>query len=139
MYQTKPLASPPTDDLTILFPSFLSIISILLFSSLSLSLSPPILQYEDHFFLTSTQDFNIHLWNYKASKLIRSFKGHKGKLKTLFVSVAESVPILYSGASDNTVRKWNIKVRTIYPSLSILKYRYLHNLDYPNHSICFSS
>lgn len=62
--------------------------------------------YAHRYIATGSEDMTINLFSFPAAALIRSFKGHHGKITKLVFSADGSK--LLSQASDQTTRLWDI-------------------------------
>lgn len=62
--------------------------------------------YKHGYIFTGSEDMTIHLFSYPGTKLIRTFRGHRGVIKSLTISPDGTK--LLSQAEDYTTRLWDI-------------------------------
>lgn len=59
--------------------------------------------------LSGSYDGTIRMWELKAAKCLKIFRGHAGGVRT--ISVDETATFMYSGSSDHTLKMWDLKLQ----------------------------
>lgn len=61
------------------------------------------------YLFTGSSDNKARMWDINSPySLIKTFSGHTGSVRSVFVADSEGQTFLFTGSTDNTVKQWNI-------------------------------